>query len=173
MKVLQSQQRDLGWKVGPLAAALLAYSGHFATAAESSVSASDKHPVIVTANLSKRNVAAGDQIKATIRVTMDKGWHIYAYDPTYTFIVTEYDARFPDGVSAAGDWQLPRAKPYYADPSILIFEGDARFVRPLQIAEDIPPGASEVKMSIKYQTCNPNICLPPETITRTLTLTVF
>lgn len=153
-------------------ALILGTVGQEPIAAQSDVSPSDDHPVTVTAYLSIRTVAAGDQIKATIRATMEKGWHIYAFDPTYTFIVTDYDTELPEQVMAVEKWQLPRAKPYYADPNILIFTGDARFVQPLQIGEDIPLGASEIHMSIKYQACNPNICLPPKTVTRALKLTV-
>lgn len=132
----------------------------------------DDAPVSVASTLGEDSVAAGADVWVGIKVQLAPGWHIYAYDPTSRFILTEYSVATPDGIKATGEWSQSGASPYYADPQIMVYVNDLQLKRPLSIADDLSPGTYDVSVDFKYQACNPRICLPPETTSQTLTLSV-
>ena len=167
-----TQRRSIPGLFAGLALFVAFYLSSGYVQAQGASAPTNDNPVITTAFLNPRTAVPGQQISATVRATMAPGWYIYALDPTYTFTTTEYSARLPEHISAAGEWQRPGATPLYADPNILIWNGDARFVQPLALSEQISPGVYEIEIHFRYQTCKSTICLPPKTVTRTLKLNV-
>ena len=118
------------------------------------------------------NASAGDTVKVAIKAKLLDTWHIYAYDPTAVYKVTEHSLSLPEGVERAGDWQLPSAEPYIANPDILIYHDDLLFVQELTIGDDVPAGEMDIEVKFSYQTCDPYFCHPPKTEKQVLTLTV-
>lgn len=116
--------------------------------------------------------SAGDTVTLFIKGQLMDDWHIYAYDPTQVFKVTEHSLVLPDGIAEIGEWKLPDAEPYMADPNILIYHGELLFARQLKLANQLTPGDYEIEVQFSYQTCDPYMCLPPKREKQVLTLTI-
>ncbi|MDM3870967.1 protein-disulfide reductase DsbD family protein [Porticoccus sp. W117] len=121
-----------------------------------------RNPVSVSAILEKSSMASGDTAQVAIKTTVMPNWHIYAYDPTQVFKVTTYSVTLPEGMEEAGEWQLPSAEPYSADPNILVYHDELIFQQTLKAGADMAPGNYPVTVNFNYQACDPYICLPPK-----------
>lgn len=131
-----------------------------------------RSPVSQKSILIPSTAKAGDTVKVVIKGKILSNWHIYAQDPTGVFKVTEYSTVLPAGIEAAGEWELPGAEAYYADPNILIYHNDVLFSQQVTLAEDLKPGEYEIEVKFNYQTCDPYMCLPPKREKQVLKLTV-
>ena len=61
------------------------------------------------------------------------------------------------------------------DPSfgieVELYEGEAVFTLPVQVAPGTGPGSQKLVVSTSYQSCNNQICLPPKTVKVELPIT--
>ena len=71
----------------------------------------------------------------------------------------------PAGVSAVGDWNRPPGAPSPRNSDDRILIGSGTFTRELKGSN---PGKGTIKISIAYQVCNEQMCLPLSEVTRTL-----
>jgi len=128
--------------------------------------------VIGTAILFASNARAQERIKFTAKLTesaddlakvivsfkIDDGWH--AYSATEVGQVLEVKLALPDDVVAAGRWQKP--KPVDYGDGVMVYKGDGSFSRVLSVpASD---AERQVVVTVLYQACNDDGCLPPDEI---------
>ncbi len=134
----------------------------------SSVWAADEptvdQPVVADVTFSETAASPGDKVVLNLNVRIFPAWHIYAHDPSETFIVTTHELQITDGLSRSGGWFPPPSELYEADPSILIYKDDVTFEHDLEISDDAPAGAQTASVKLRFQACDPYICLPPEEI---------
>lgn len=132
----------------------------------------EEQPVSSDVLMLPTSAAPGEKVRLAIKAEVLPTWHIYAHDPSEMFIVTTHTFELSDGLTADGDWFLPMSELYDAAPTMLIYHGELLFMQDLRVAKDAKPGTETVELKFRYQACDPYICLPPEEIQRTLTLTV-
>ena len=135
-----------------------------ATAAWAADEPTVDQPVVADVTFSAASAAPGDKIVLLLNVRMFPTWHIYAHDPSETFIVTTHELETTDGLTPSGDWFPPPSELYEADPSILIYKDDVTFEHDLVIADDAAPGTETASVKLRFQACDPYICLPPEEV---------
>ena len=121
-------------------------------------------PVVANLAVSETAVAPGDSIVLSLNVSILPTWHIYAHDPSETFIVTTYELETAAGLDKSGEWFPPPSELYDAEPSILIYKDDVTFEHDLVIANDAAAGTATASVKLRYQACDPYICLPPEDV---------
>jgi thiol:disulfide interchange protein DsbD len=94
------------------------------------------------------------------------GWHINSDHPkSEDFIKTTLSVEPPASVKS-GKVQYPPAEEiapaFSGGEKLSVFSGQMKFLVPLDAASDYKPAPnSEVGVTLEYQPCNDNICMPP------------
>jgi hypothetical protein len=133
-------------------------------------------PVVWKATPAASSLRAGGTVRVTLSVAIATGWHIYAM------------TQGPGGPTPLGI-EVPKGQPFtlagkiQAPPPDVTFdqnfridvaqhEGSARFVLPVAVAPSAAAGKTSMSVSARYQACNASICLPPETVTLRVPVTI-
>ena len=102
----------------------------------------------------------GQAVTVTVQTTVDPGWHIYS-------VVPSASGPFPTDLSDAGPGWKPLgpanedAPTHFQDPNfgvtVAYHEHTATFQRRFQVSQ----GTQAPTITVHYQTCNDQLCLPP------------
>ncbi|HLY15898.1 MAG TPA: cytochrome c biogenesis protein CcdA [Bryobacteraceae bacterium] len=124
-------------------------------------------------SLEPASAAPGAQVVAHLQGAIDPGWHLYS--------MTSAGAR-PTTIKLAPNPAVEKIRLFQAapkrayDPNFQLetetYEGSASFLIELQLAANAPAGASEISVTVRYQTCNDTVCIPPRNQTAAATLTI-
>ncbi|MCV6606435.1 MAG: protein-disulfide reductase DsbD N-terminal domain-containing protein [Porticoccaceae bacterium] len=132
-------------------------------------------PLQINATLVPMSASPGDTVVAVVKVRLMAGWHIYAQVPaSEPFIQTQWLLELEDGLAAVDEWSGPAAQAYAANPEIEIHKGSESelvFFRELVVTENAADNVA-VSAGLRFQACDPNICLPPKKSVVDLMLTV-
>lgn len=121
-------------------------------------------------------VKAGSKSVVTLRGTVTPGWHVYGYKqlptgPTSLQVtVDENTVAKADGAPGGTPPQkvLDRAfkvvTPYY--------DKDFTVTAPVKIGAKVAPGPRTIPVSVRFQTCNNEVCQPPKTVRLSVPVTV-
>jgi Disulphide bond corrector protein DsbC len=120
-------------------------------------------------------IKAGSSSEATVHVTVQKGYHVNANPPTFSYLkATELELsptagmtvafiKYPDAISK----QFP-----FAEKPIAIYEGDTQVKVQLKVASSAPKGLSNVNGKLKIQACDDQVCYPPGEIAVAIPVTI-
>jgi thiol:disulfide interchange protein DsbD len=117
----------------------------------------------------------GAKFSVVITGQLDPGWHLYALEePEGGPIATEITLTDGDPADLI---RVEEAKPkMLPDPATHrlagYFENSADFTLQLQAAPDATAGPGNLRVLVRYQSCNDQICLPPHTDTIPVPLTI-
>jgi thiol:disulfide interchange protein DsbD len=119
---------------------------------------------------------AGARFNPKLLAVVQKGWHLYSLKPIAEGpIPTRIWIAEGQPFSLAGAVQSPEPQVLH-DPSfgmeVELFEGDTVFTLPVRVATGAPLGPQKLVVSVSYQSCNNQICLPPKTVRVELPITV-
>jgi thiol:disulfide interchange protein DsbD len=122
--------------------------------------AQDQH---VAWKLSVEPPSAPPGAKVLLRMAgrIDEGWHLYSMSTP---------AAIPTKIQLAPNPAIAKIRPLQPKPKRSFdanfssdtetYEGDVAFLLELELAKDAPAGPTELSVSARYQTCNPNLCVP-------------
>ena len=116
-------------------------------------------PVTYKVNTPKK-AKKNKEFKINVDFQTHRDWYIYA--PTGSnepqgMIETKVTFEVPDGVDLVGDLSIPAPKP---KGMYQIYDGKKiQFSQKLKATQK---GKKEIKVIVLYQTCNPQMCLPPK-----------
>ena len=136
---------------------------------------SRQDPVQVSAMLIPAQAEPGETVVVVQKIRIHPNWHIYAYVPkTQPFIVTQWKLDMGDDLFAVDRWSGFEPTPYKRVPGIEVYKStsDMVFYRELMLSDDPEESDVEVNVGILYQACDPEICLPPVTKLKELSLAV-
>ncbi len=137
-----------------------------------------KEPVkwSIQPSLPEHPLKPGDQFPVNLTAKIEEGWHLYSLDqteggPTPTRISV------PAGQSFAQDGAIASAEPKSAmDPNFNLmthyYEEGADFTVPVKVATNAAAGKASVTISVGFQTCSDELCLPPKTVKLSTEVTV-
>lgn len=157
----------------PIPMAVLLGALAFAAGAEAQPPKPQKATLSVLADYTAYE--AGSTARIAARVTIEKGWHVNSFKPTFEFLIpTVLDLELPQG------WpeekvSYPQSKVQsfaFADQPLAVYDGQVVILSEVQVPPYASPGKFPVRASLRYQACNDTQCLPPVTRTAELTLTV-
>jgi hypothetical protein len=119
-------------------------------------------PVALSAVVRPAAAAVGDTVTVAVRMTIAPGWHTYAAaGPGGAAVATRLGDALPAGAKAEGPWRPPAGEPQPNGGAA--YTGDVVFLRTVRL-EAVPPGALEVPLTVSFQACDRERCLPPETV---------
>lgn len=109
--------------------------------------------------LSRLRVAPGATFRIAVRLTLDKGWHVYS---------PEEKSNIPVKISLADKAPFKLEKVSYPPgkkttvfgETAYVYEGTARFFLTLKVPDAAPFGKTELKVKVYEQACKDQ-CLPP------------
>jgi len=113
-------------------------------------------------------VARGKEMQIAVVMKIRDGYHVNARETTFDYLIpTDLKAEVPAGFKA-GTVNYPKGalhkfnftkdKPLnvYTDTVILLF--------PVTVEEKAPLGEQHFRLSLHYQACSTDVCLPPATL---------
>jgi DsbC/DsbD-like thiol-disulfide interchange protein len=125
-------------------------------------------PIRWTAQAPSESVKAGENVTVSVTAVMDEGWHLYALDPIEGGpIPTKITAGpAPSFTLQEKDIEKPEPKRSH-DPNFGVetayYDGSATFGLPIKVATDVPAGVREFEVAARFQACNDQFCLRPQT----------
>ena len=112
-------------------------------------------------------IAAGRSGEATVRLTIQSGYHINANPPTYSYLkATELEIAPGEGVSA-GQPVYPKAlnrKFAFAEKLLAVYEGETEVKAPLKADKSAKQGQQSLAAKLRIQACDEAVCYPPGTL---------
>lgn len=112
-------------------------------------------------------IPAGKSAEATVRVTIQSGYHINANPPTYPYLrATALEIPPADGVSVAFV-TYPKAldkKFAFAEKSLAVYEGETELKAKLKADKAAQTGERSIPARLRVQACDDQLCYPPGTL---------
>jgi DsbC/DsbD-like thiol-disulfide interchange protein len=129
----------------------------------------------VSASVSNNKVSRGRSVRATVVMDIPRGYHVNSNRPLEKFLIpTSLKVEAPDGIRV-GSVIYPRAvlrKFKFSKKNVSVYEGRATMRFNLTVPAGVSTGSKEVKLHVRYQSCNDEVCFPPETKDLSLWLNV-
>lgn len=133
----------------------------------------DDRPARASAFVSTATGAPGAVITLAVRLRHASGWHSYLHTADGSaYLPTRLELTLPDGWNPVGGWSAPTGTPLPGEPGTSMATGDAVWLRRVRIGADAAAGAAELGVKLGYMVCDDAVCLPPETLQVTATVTV-
>ena len=138
-----------------------------------------RRTTVSTLHRGQRSLSAnkGDQasVQASVVMEIPSGYHVNSSRPLEKFLIpTQLKVEAPDGIRV-GPVSYPRPvlrKFKFSKSNVSVYEGRA----PMRVTLTVPAGASvgskELKVRLRYQSCNDEVCFPPQTKELSLWLNV-
>lgn len=119
-------------------------------------------------------IAQGERFSVQARVRVDSTWHINAHKPHEEFLIpTTVTAKSASLSLVTVDY--PPAKDIklgFSEQPLAVYEGDFKVALTFQVGENATVGKETVKISLEYQACNNQSCMPPASSTASLTIQI-
>jgi thioredoxin:protein disulfide reductase len=124
-----------------------------------------------------RPLRAGGASKLIVDAEILDGWHINSDHPNSSdFIPTQLVVKPPAGLKAGAVKYPPAeqiAPAFSGGEKLSVFTGPIKFAVALSAAADFKPSGAEIAVTLKYQPCNDNICLPPAKVSASAPLSTL
>lgn len=128
-----------------------------------------------TAQLSRDIVKPGDEIRIAVKAAVDQGYHVNSNKPKEDFLIpTSLSITSTNGIKNTGI-VYPKSKDYtfaFSDKPVSVFEGNFTIFAKVRVPENLKPGNYKLTLTVEYQACNDETCLPPNSATSTVTIKV-
>lgn len=120
----------------------------------------------VSAALASNKAGRGRSVRATVVMDIPGGYHVNSNRPLEKFLIpTSLKVEAPDGIRV-GPIIYPRAvlrKFKFSKNNVSVYEGRATMRFNLTVPANVSTGSKEIKLQLRYQSCNDEVCFPPET----------
>lgn len=135
---------------------------------------SNTNAVTLAAAVNRDEAPPGDELTLVVRCRTATPWYIYAVDgPEGVGAPTRLELSLPEGIRQSAAWSLPVAqKKSSVLGEVAYYTDDMRFTVPLQLAETITSGKTELQCTVHYQACSDTTCLAPASKKLTIPLSV-
>src|SRR6185503_9169584 len=119
----------------------------------------------VTASLSTDKVQRGRMVKGTVVLDIPAGFHVNSNRPLEKFLIpTQLKIDAPKGIRVSAV-TYPRAvlrNFKFSKNRVSVYEGRATMRFSLTVPANFSIGTTEVKVHLRYQSCNDDVCFPPQ-----------
>jgi len=130
-------------------------------------------PVFVhVATAAPVTIAAGATGMVTIKITIDKGYHVQGNNAKAPYVPTVATVAATGGVTAGKIAYPPSVKKEFTGETLPVYENKVDIKIPLSVAANAKKGSVNVPVSIGYQGCNTTSCYPPGKLATTVTVKI-
>ncbi len=131
--------------------------------------------IAVAAALAADKVQRGRTVQATVVMDIPSGFHVNSSRPLEKFLIpTQLKIEAPKGIRV-GAVIYPRAvlrNFKFSKNRVSVYEGRATMRFSVMVPANFPSGTSELKGHLRFQSCNDEVCFPPQTRDVSLWLTI-
>jgi len=130
---------------------------------------------VVKATTQRVEIPAGGSAEATVRLTIQSGYHVNANPPTFSYLkATVLEISPSDGVSVAFVI-YPNAvnkKFAFAEQPLAVYEGDTDLKATLKADKAAKKGERSIPARLRIQACDDQVCYPPGTVELTIPVNI-
>ena len=122
---------------------------------------------VVKAEPQPVDIARGGSSEATIRLTIQKGYHVNANPPTYPYLIpTALEAAPRDGFSISRiSYPAPiNIKLAFAEKPLAVYEGQTAIKATMKADDSVQAGERTLPAKLRIQACDDQVCFPPGSI---------
>ncbi len=120
----------------------------------------------VSGSLSVDKVQRGRPAQAVVVMDIPSGFHVHSNRPLEKFLIaTQLQVESPKGVRV-GPVVYPRAllrNLKFSKSRVAVYEGRTPMRFNVTVPVNFGSDSTEVKASLRYQSCNDEVCFPPQT----------
>ncbi len=106
-------------------------------------------------------VEKGKTTVVTLKITIDKGYHLQGANAKDPYVPTSVTATLPPGVSLGKISYPPSVKKEFTGETLPVYETKIDIKVPLIGGDSMSPGKSSIHFVVNYQGCNTTSCYPP------------
>lgn len=117
------------------------------------------------------SVYAGDEVKITVKTTIEKGWHINSNKPNEDYLIPSVLKINSQDHFKLISVKYPKAKELkfeFSDNPVSVFEREISIIGIIKVPEAIDTGKYTFPVILNYQACNNSTCLPPSSVKENL-----
>lgn len=175
MKSKEPLSRRMRWTtIVPLLALVLAPAWATSAAAQAGT-APPRAATLVKAVAAPLTLAAGARTEALVTLEIAAGWHVNANPPSPDYLIpTTVTLRGAAGLTP-GRTTYPAGAPVklaFDENPLSVYSGQVTARVALEAAKSATNGARTIAGSVRFQSCNDEVCLPPASVPFTLEVTV-
>jgi thiol:disulfide interchange protein DsbD len=125
-------------------------------------------PVSWAASIAKNDLKQGTRTTLDVKADIQDGWHVYGLNqaadgPTPLYIaIDENDIAQSAGAVSATKPMKQRDASFGIETET--YTHSLVLHLPVQVKQHAPSGDQSVSVSVRFQSCNDRICLPPKTV---------
>jgi hypothetical protein len=120
-------------------------------------------------------VSAGSSGGATVRLTIQSGYHVNANPPTYSYLrATELEIAPGDGISVSPvKYPAPLNRKFlFAEKPLAVYEGDTDLKVTISADKSAKPGERSLSAKLRIQACDEQVCYPPGTLNLSIPVSI-
>ena len=121
--------------------------------------------ISVTGSLSPDQVRRGQTVKGTVVMEIPSGYHVNSSRPLEKFLIpTQLKVEAPRGITI-GVVTYPRAalrQFKFSKNRVSVYEGRATMRFDVRVPANFSSGTTELKAHLRFQSCNDEVCFPPQ-----------
>ena len=121
--------------------------------------------IVINASLAANKIQRGRNVQATVVMDIPSGYHINSSRPLERFLIpTQVKVDAPRGIRV-GLVSYPRAvlrSFKFSKNRVSVYEGRATMRFNVTVPRDASTGSKEIKVRLRYQSCNDEVCFPPQ-----------
>ncbi len=130
---------------------------------------------VVKVDVQPTEIKGGSSGEATVRLTIQRGYHINANPPTYGYLkATELEISQDDGVSVSSIYYpSPLNKKFtFAEKPLAVYEGQTELKATLKAAKAAKTGERSISARLRVQACDDQVCYPPGILDLTIPVSI-
>jgi DsbC/DsbD-like thiol-disulfide interchange protein len=131
--------------------------------------------ISVNGSLSPGKIVRGRTARATVVLEIPRGYHVHSNRPLEKFLIaTQLKVEAHNGLRV-GPVSYPRAllrNLKFSKNRVAVYEGRVTMRFSVAVPRNFPAGSTELKAKVRYQSCDDEVCFPPQTKEVKLWLTV-
>ncbi len=108
-------------------------------------------------------------------VEIDRGWHVNSHQPSYDYLIpTSLDLELPPTWRLEGiDYPASEMQKFaFEEQPLAVYDGTVTILARARIGGEEFEGTQSVVARLTFQACDDRSCLPPETLSRALEITI-
>jgi len=125
--------------------------------------------------VNKDTIHPGSEVNVNVKVSVNPGWHINSNKPNEDFLI-------PSKLTAVSSEKIsfrsvvyPKGKEIkfdFSEKLLSVYENEFELTAALKIPAELSEGKHKVAVTLEYQACNNQTCMPPNNAIDTLTISV-
>lgn len=122
--------------------------------------------ITINATVAPGKVARGRTAQVTVVMNIPGGYHVHSNKPLEKFLIaTQLQVETPGGLRV-GAVAYPRAllrQLKFSKNRVAVYEGRVTMRFSVNVPANFRTGAAEIKARVRYQSCDDEVCFPPQT----------